>query len=198
MSHYFDAQANPTLEEPITLQYAFRDRVFTLQSDRGIFSKNHVDSATDLLLRSVVVQAGMSVCDLGSGLGVMGLVLASFYQVEVTCVDVNPKAVMLTQMNLDAHQIKGHVVLSDGLKNLAEKSFDLIVTNPPIRIGKVRLYELFDEALDHLNPGGALVFVMHKKHGVASAIKHLTYKTDLSLLIKAKGFQVWSAKRIDT
>lgn len=198
MSHYFDAQAQATLEDPITLTYTFRDRTFILQSDRGVFSKHHIDSATDLLLHSVVVPSGVTVCDLGCGLGVMGLVLAAHQAIDLTSIDVNPKAIMLTQMNLAAYDLKARVVLSDGFQDIAGQTFDWIVTNPPIRIGKVRLYELFDAAVKHLNPQGSLVFVMHKKHGVASALKHLASKTHLSLLKKSKGFQVWEAKRIDT
>lgn len=195
MSHYFDRDADPTLEQPFDITYRFHEMTFTLRSDRGVFSHRHVDEASDLLMRSVQPKAGESVLDLGCGYGVIGLVMARYYQARVTSVDVNPKATVLTNLNFKAYQITADVQTSDRFSAIQDQTFDWILSNPPIRIGKAQLYPMLQEAVEHLNPEGRFIFVMHKKHGVASAMRFLESFATLEVIEKAKGFHVVSCKK---
>ena len=73
-------------------------------------------------------------------------------------------------------------------------TFDAIVTNPPIRVGKAVIYGLFDRARDFLNPGGRLYVVIRKQQGAPSALKHLKerYKT-AGVIDRGGGFWVIEA-----
>lgn len=195
MSHYFDRDADPTLDHPFDITYRFHEMSFTLRSDRGVFSHRHVDGASDLLMKSVQPKAGDSVLDLGCGYGVIGLVMARYYKAQVTSVDVNPKATLLTSLNFKTYQLSADVHTSDRFYAIQNHTFDWIISNPPIRIGKAQLYPMLKEAVEHLNPEGRFIFVMHKKHGVASAMRFLEPYAALEVIQKAKGFHVVSCKK---
>ncbi len=195
MSHYFDRDADPTLSQSFNLSYRFHEMTFTLRSDQGVFSHRHVDDASDLLMRSVHPKPDDSLLDLGCGYGVIGLVMARYYHAQVTSVDVNPKAIALTQLNFQAYNLEAQIILSDSFSALQGSTFDWIVSNPPIRIGKSQLYPMLRTAIEHLTPDGRFIFVMHKKHGVASAIRFLEPYAALEVIQKAKGFHVVSCKK---
>ena len=54
--------------------------------------------------------------------------------------------------------------MSDGLAAVGDRSFDLVLGNPPPHAGERTLRRLTDEAYDHLVPGGRLVYVIHKAY----------------------------------
>ncbi len=195
MRHYFDSKADETLEEPIELTYQFADMTFHLWSDKGVFSRQHIDEASQLLMQSITPKAGDKLLDLGCGYGIIGLVMARYYKADVSCVDVNPKAIALTKRNFKAYEIVANIICADGLEPFKQTHFDWILSNPPIRIGKDKLYPLLASAIEHLSDDGTFVFVMHKKHGVASAVRFLSDFTTVKVLNKAKGFQVVACKK---
>ncbi len=193
MAHYFSKQQNVQSEE-MTLHYQFDGSMFKFISDHGVFSKNHVDDATDLLLKSLTLTSGKYALDLGCGYGVIGIVLSKHFGLDVTMVDVNERALDLSKRNTTLNDTKATIINSDGFENI-EGAFDYIVTNPPIRIGKTLLYELFDQAISHLNQTGELWLVMHKKHGALSALKHLNTLSSAEVMTRKKGFHIIRAKK---
>ena len=74
-----------------------------------------------------------SILDLGTGSGCIALALAhAFPQAQVVASDINPKALALAQHNARKNNIKNITFIeSDLFKNIPQKSFDLIVSNPP-------------------------------------------------------------------
>ena len=188
MSHYFSKQPT-TKSNPQAIEFHYHNHKFVFNSDRGVFSKDHVDFATQLLIESVEVQKNQKVLDLGCGYGVIGIVLSKITPLELTMIDVNQRALELTNQNLLKHGVNAEVIESDGFEKLTE-TYDHIITNPPIRIGKTSLYKLFFNAKSHLKPKGILWIVMHKKHGVLSAVKYLNELYTVNTVIKQKGFHV--------
>ena len=91
----------------------------------------------------------------------------------MTSVDVNPRAVELTQLNCDQNQAECNVLVSDGFSQLKESSYDAVITNPPIRAGKKVIYQMFDDAYTHLKHHGKLMLVIQRKQGAESALKKL-------------------------
>jgi 16S rRNA (guanine1207-N2)-methyltransferase len=59
----------------------------------------------------------------------------------------------------------GNVEVIDPVGVDATERFDLIWSNPPIRIGKVALHELLSRWLARLAPGASAVLVVHKHLG---------------------------------
>ena len=189
MAHYYSEKPeSESLER--TLHYEFNGRTFTFVSDTSVFSKDHVDYATDLLLKTIKTSAEMKRgLDLGCGYGVIGIVLAKENALDMTFSDVNERALALCERNLKANQVEGTVIKSDGFTSILG-TFDIIVTNPPIRIGKTSLYGMFHQAYQHLNDTGELWFVMHKKHGVQSALTYFESFSGPEVVKRKKGFHI--------
>lgn len=149
--------------------------MYNFTTDNGVFSKTGVDYGTMVLLEAVAAEPlSGSVLDLGCGYGVISVVLKDLYpECSMTSVDVNPRAVELTQLNCDLNHTESMVLVSDGFSQLKESSFNAVITNPPIRAGKKVIYQMFDDAFTHLNKQGKLMLVIQRKQGAESALKKL-------------------------
>jgi len=195
MSHYYDAKQDDVKSNPKRVAFNFRNIEFSFKTDHGTFSKDHIDSATAFLLDNIDPKDAKSMLDLGCGYGTIGIVLNKLFGFITTMVDVNERALKLAEENVKLNHAEATILNSDGFVELSNQQFDLIISNPPIRIGKEKLYKLFDEAHDHLRTGGRMFLVMHKKHGALSAIEHLKTRYTVSLVNKQKGFHVIECKK---
>lgn len=200
MTHYYERLPNVE-SKPRELLYDVEAKHLSFMSDQGVFSKNHVDMGTDLLIRTVVedlrkrgVKRG-KLLDLGCGIGVIGIALKRLIPpLELTMVDVNLRALELTEQNMHRNMVRyGDVMESDGFAALEGQFFDVVVTNPPIRAGKDVVYRFFEDAKTHLNPGGAFYCVVGKKQGSPSAEKKLKdVFNNVTVLKKYKGFSIFA------
>ena len=166
MEHYFTSDPTVKSEERF-LTYQIKERDFSFISDNGVFSKNHVDMATDLLLKTIYQETKGEVLDIGCGYGVIGITLATSIKVnQVTMLDVNHRALELAKRNANRNGVskKVKVIESDGLSQIApEEKFDTIVTNPPIRAGKAVIYQMYQDAYSHLRDGRTFLFSYQQK-----------------------------------
>ena len=192
MEHYYTADPSVKSEERL-IEYKLANKEFLFISDNGVFSKNHVDSATELLLKTIYEEVKGNVLDVGCGYGVIGITVATNKFVnEVTMLDVNHRALELTKRNAVKNRVneKINVIESDGFESV-EGMFDTIITNPPIRAGKAVIYKMYEDAKEHLNEGGALYLVINKKHGAPSTITFLNNLFgNCEVLDKKSGFNV--------
>ncbi len=189
MSHYYSEDQRDVKSRRQTVMYTHGTHAFRFTTDHGVFSKDHVDTATSALLDHLMINADETVLDLGCGYGVIGIVIASVKGAQVIMSDVNERALALARENAEAHDGETTVIKSDGFDAI-DARFDHIVTNPPIRIGKNRLYTMFNAAKAHLKPNGSLWLVMHKKHGALSAIAYLRTLYKVEVVAKHKGFRI--------
>ncbi len=174
MTHYFTDNRN-LKENRKEHSFRFLGFLYTFVTDNGVFSKKNVDYGSMVLLESAQNESFHgSLLDMGCGYGVIGIVLKGIFpQCSITAVDVNPRAVELTQLNAEKNQKEIHAFVSDGYSEVTE-NFDGIVTNPPIRAGKKVIYQMFEDAHAHLNPDGVFLAVIRKQQGAESAKKKLT------------------------
>ncbi len=190
MSHYYSEKQDDVKSDEKIIKYQFENHSFKFVTDHGVFSKDHVDRASDILLRSLKISDHVNrVLDLGCGYGVLGIVIAKIHDLTVTLSDVNERAINLAKRNVELNHVQADVMKSrsfDAIDNL----FDLIVINPPIRIGKQALYDMFKQTNKHLTSKGECWMVMHKKHGALSALKYLQQIGHAKVVSKAKGFHV--------
>lgn len=108
----------------------------------------------------------------------------------VTAVDVNERAVALTEHNARDNGLVVDVRVSDALDGV-EGLFDTILTNPPIRAGKAVIYRIFSQSYEHLTPGGRLYLVIRKQQGAPSAVKFLkTLFSGVEIADRSAGYQV--------
>lgn len=195
MEHYFTDNP-PNIKNRIEISFRFLGVSLKLISDNGVFSKEHVDEGSQLLIESAYLD-GLSgeILDLGCGYGVVGLTLKKLDpQLQILGIDVNSHAVALAQENALLNQLDVKFIHHDGIQ--INQQFDSIIFNPPIRAGKEVIYRLFVEAYEHLKDGGQLYVVMRKQHGAQSAINFLQqHFTQVTRLNRDKGFWVFKATK---
>ena len=130
--------------------------------------------------------------DLGCGYGVLAIALASAVPgVEVDAVDVNERALALTEENAKLHEVADRVrpLLPEQVD--PDVRYDEIWSNPPIRIGKQALHELLLTWLPRLAPGGRAVLVVGRNLGADSLQAWLNdagFRCDR--IASAKGFRL--------
>ena len=185
--YYTENPTSESKERSFTMEFLGETCRFTY--DNGVFSKGELDEGTAYLL-SALPPLGGRILDLGCGWGPVGVILGRKYpEAEIVMSDVNERALTLSRKNLAANGVKNASCLSsDGFEHI-EGTFDAIVTNPPIRAGKEKIYAMFDTAMERLNEGGALYLVIRKQQGAESAVKYLSHY-GVEILLKKKGFFV--------
>lgn len=86
--------------------------------------------------------------------------------------DLNERALELTRMNAKKLGISTITALTSDAVS-ADDQFDLIWSNPPIRVGKSELHEIMQTWLPRLNAGGVAYLVVAKHLGADSFEKWL-------------------------
>lgn len=196
MGHYFENNAD-LASKPHEITIEVRGQAFTFVTDRGVFSKNHLDQGSRILIETLSERKlGSSVLDLGCGWGPIGIVLAHQHpNAHVTLADINARALGLARTNVAKNKLQSRitVVESDGFQAI-EATFDSIVTNPPIRAGKSVIYGFYQEAKRHLNSGGSLYLVIRKAQGAASTMAYLkTIYRHVIMVDRSRGYHVYQA-----
>lgn len=179
--------------------FRFSGHQYHFTTDNGVFSKTQVDYGTLVLLEAIIQQSLEGrILDLGCGYGVISVVLKTIYpSLDVTSVDINPRAIELTQLNCDQNGVKSTILVSDGFSQLKESTFDAVITNPPIRAGKKVIYGMFDDAYEHLNNGGKLIAVIQRKQGAESAIKKLEdLFGNCTVVSRDRGYWVFESRKL--
>lgn len=156
-----------------TLTVELLGQSMRFKTDRGVFSKNGIDYGSRVLLENYQPESAKSLLDVGCGYGTLGLTLAKKFDLDVTMVDVNSRALDLCRQNaIDNAVSNSKIELSNIYESVSEK-YDAIISNPPIRAGKEVVHEILAAAFGHLNDGGHLTIVIQKKQGAPSAQKKM-------------------------
>ncbi|SEN60294.1 class I SAM-dependent methyltransferase [Lihuaxuella thermophila] len=194
--HYYSPQP-ASKNEHREFQASLLGHTLTFITDAGVFSKKGVDFGSRLLIETAEIGNASTVLDLGCGYGPIGIAVAVRYpQAHVVMVDINERAVHLAAENARRNGLgnRVEVVRSDGFAEIANRKFDRILFNPPIRVGKAAVYRLFAEAKEHLNPGGSLWVVIRKQQGAASARAELErLYPSVNLARQKKGYWILEA-----
>ncbi len=145
-----------------------------LTTDSGVFSRHGIDAGTAVLIQNAPPppQSG-TFLDLGCGSGALAITLATYSpQATVWAVDVNERAISLTRRNATSNHCRNvHAVGPEGVP--ADTTFDVIWTNPPIRIGKKELHTLLSTWLSRLSKHGQAWLVVNRNLGSDSLVAWL-------------------------
>ena len=167
-AHYFDD--DPTVPtDPVTIDVMLPDTAFTLETDRGVFSRGHVDTGTSLLLRAELPIASTGhLVDLGAGAGPIALAMARRSpDATVWAVDVNSRARDLCIRNAERNGISNLRAVAPGdVPNGIQ--FATLWSNPPVRIGKTAMRALLLDWLARLDNDGIAALVVQKHLGADS------------------------------
>lgn len=162
--------SNPRVAaKPRELEIELSGMLFRVHTAAGVFSGEGLDKGTAVLLRKVppLPENGVFV-DVGCGWGPLTLVMARLRpEAQVIGVDVNSRALEFTSRNAQDNHLDNVTVLSESaaLADIAPASVDVIWSNPPIRIGKTALHEMWEQWRQKLRPGGVAYVVMGKNLG---------------------------------
>ena len=177
------------------LHVVLRGNEADVEVSNGVFSGNRVDLGTSVLLRQAPEPPEEGTfLDLGCGWGPIALALGfASPKTDIWALDVNERALDLTRRNAELNGVRNvHTVTADEIPS--DVTFDLIWSNPPIRVGKDVLHELLMTWLPRLNAGGAAYLVVQKNLGSDSLIPWLATQLgdgyEVSKYASSKGFRV--------
>ena len=192
MNQYFEN--NEHLKSKIEIkQVKINNHDFTFATDYGVFSKKGLDFGTRSLLEMIDLnKITGNVLDFGCGYGPIGIYIASMTNAKVHMIDINRRSLELARKNVNLNHVNVQIYESNLYENVNE-TFDTIISNPPIRVGKEILYKILFEAKKHLKKGGNLIIVVNKNQGAKSIMKDLEKQYQVCLLGKNKGFYVIEA-----
>jgi 16S rRNA (guanine1207-N2)-methyltransferase len=195
LTHYFTNTENLAHNRK-EIEFRFLGISYRFMTDKGVFSRSEADEGS-LYLLEALLQEELSgrVLDMGCGYGLIALILKQHRpELDVSGVDVNERAIALAQENAQRMGLELHFSCFD-LKEDLNQGYDVMITNPPIRAGKQVVYRFFDQAQNHLSPGGRLFLVIRRKQGAASAAKALAERfVEVRRLSLKKGFEVLLAR----
>lgn len=149
------------------LQVKGKEYVFEIKP--GVFAQYGIDFGSKLLLETVKFPEYGNVLDIGSGCGVLGIVLAGMSpQSKVYLVDSDIRAVRLSKKNARRNNINNvKVILSDVIADLPKNlKFDLVVSNPPTHQGREVLEQFIKGARSVLIKKGTVYFVVNRMTSV--------------------------------
>lgn len=190
MSHYFTNDYVESKEQKT--KCIIKNTELTLITDNGVFSKRGLDFGTRTLLETIDNISGQ-VLDFGCGYGPIGIYLKKTFNCDVDAVDVSVRALNLAKQNAKLNKTNINIFESNIYSNI-KNSYDYIITNPPIRVGKKILYEILFKAKEHLKINGELWLVIHKDQGAKTLVKDLEKEYSVEVKNKNKGFYIICAR----
>lgn len=194
--HYFE-DAPTTPSRPKEIEVAAHGDRFRLRTDSQTFSPRRLDPGTAFLLdRAPDPPASGRLLDLGCGYGPIAAVLARRSpSATVTAVDVNERSRALcaanaAELGLTNVEVRAPDEVADDAR------FDLIWSNPPIRVGKDALHELLLRWFQRLAPDGEAVLVVGRHLGADSLQRWLGEQAfPTERLGSKKGYRLLRSRR---
>jgi 16S rRNA (guanine1207-N2)-methyltransferase len=193
MGHYFindDNLKSEVKEKEVTI----KNKTYKFLTDSGVFSKKGLDFGTRCLLESLDLEnISGNVLDFGCGYGPIGIFVKDNTLANVDMIDINNRSLKLAKENSELNNVSVNIFYSDIYSNVTNK-YNYIISNPPIRVGKVKLYEILFGAKKHLTKDGELWIVVNKDQGAKSLAKDLEKQYLVTIVDKIKGFYIIKAQ----
>ena len=108
---------------------------------------------------------GVKLLDLGCGYGVVGIYAAKLIGGQnVFMSDIDARCISLSEKNAARNTVSGvSFILSDGFKNINEKDFTLILSNPPYHADFSIPKHFIEKGFNRLAVGGRMLMVTKRK-----------------------------------
>jgi 16S rRNA (guanine1207-N2)-methyltransferase len=145
----------------------FLDQNYQISSLPGVFSFDHLDAGTKMLLDGIKIEPGSKVLDVGCGYGMIGLFAATHGAAWVDFIDSDLLAVASCKQTLSNNRITNAAVYTgDLLDPVVSNKYDLILSNPPFHAGQAVNYQIAEALIKQsylvLNPSGCLTIVANR------------------------------------
>ena len=132
-----------------------------LETNDEVFSPKWADKGTLAMLSHVSFTAEDKVLDLGCGCGIVGIAAAKAIGGDkVFMCDISENAIRLSKENARLNGIENVTVIqSDGLKDVTESGFTLILSNPPYHTDFSVAKAFIEKGFNRLVIGGRMFMV---------------------------------------
>ena len=142
-----------------------------------------------------------SILDLGCGYGVIGIILADLFPTsQVHMTEINKRAIWLCKKNIKNNRVNNVFIKAGNLfEPVSNLKFDLIITNPPLALGKKILHEIFEKSFIFLKNNGIFQCIIRTKQGAKSAfnrLKEIFGDNNVELLDITSGYRTYRAHKI--
>jgi 16S rRNA (guanine1207-N2)-methyltransferase len=133
----------------------------------GVFSSDHLDPGTAMLIENMEIQPDMKLLDVGCGYGILGMIASKLGAATVDLVDSDLLAIASTIENRAINQIfNARVYIGDLLIPVSFNKYDLILSNPPFHAGHSVDYQItismIKQAYTALSSKGTLLLVANR------------------------------------
>jgi len=192
--HYYTRHPD-TEPKMIIIKFKYKDIEFKIYSSTSIFSKSHIDPASQLLIDRAKVFG--DVLDMGCGYGVVGIVLKKLNpEINMYMSDINSRAVHLAKKNLMVNNVPAEIKHGWVFEPWKNRKFDVILINPPMSAGREVCMQMIRESFYRLNKGGMLEIVSNHNKG-GNTLKEYMYEkfNNVEDLAKKGGFRVYASKK---
>ena len=194
---YFTDSAPASADETHVIDVSARGFDLSMRVSSRVFSGYKLDLGTRQLLSVAPdLPEDGTFLDLGCGWGPIATVMSlEAPGAVVWAVDVNSRALDLTARNAQAYGASGVRVLKadEALATSVESDtrFDVIWSNPPVRIGKEAMHEMLASWLGRLAPSGIAYLVVQRNLGADSLITWLNGQGfEASKFASKKGYRI--------
>ncbi|BCM93082.1 ribosomal RNA large subunit methyltransferase G [Abditibacteriota bacterium] len=205
-NHYFSRNIAPfspsELKQARSISVRFDKVELQFLTGGGLFSRAEFDDGSRLLFETMNKHADFPdkthFCDLGCGWGAVGALWGKTHlDHKIFALDVNPRAVQLTQLNFERNAIPNAAAwCADGLSATRDSVFDIVACNPPIRAGNATIESLFEGAYRCLKANGELWAVIRTAQGAKSWAKKLKSQFgDCQTMEMRGGFRILRAPK---
>ncbi len=176
MEHYFSKKPQIKSKQTKYSAVVF-EKHFSFFKDNGVFSKDNLDKGTYLFLKHFDLKNPncKTALDIGAGTGEISIILAKIFpELMFTSIEINERAVALAKKNSELNQcINTEFIQGDFLEFKTNNKYDLIVSNPPIKVGKQTIFEFYRKAKSLLSEIGQFSLVVKHSQGAESHLKFL-------------------------
>jgi len=174
------------------------DHKYKIRSLPGVFSYDHLDAGTQMILSTFSVKPGSKVLDVGCGYGLIGLVASTQGAGWVDFIDNDLLAISSCKETLALNGIMNtNVLAGDLLGPVRSNKYDLILSNPPFHAGHAVDYQIAEamirQSYQALHSDGQITIVANRFIPYDRLINDIF--GNVSCLIESGRFHVLSGKK---
>lgn len=135
------------------------------KTSEEVFSPSNIDKGTLAMIKQVQFHENDRLLDLGCGYGFVGIYASTLLNPDnITMCDINESAVELSKYNAEHNGLNNiHILKSNGLNNIDEDNFSLILSNPPYHEDFSVPKEFIEDGYKKLSLGGRMYMVTKRK-----------------------------------
>ncbi|MBI4452465.1 class I SAM-dependent methyltransferase [Candidatus Woesearchaeota archaeon] len=195
MEHYYSAEQKSDLKIK-KIRQKIKGNEFGFYTASGVFSKGKIDRGTLVLAENMRIKNNSKILDVGCGIGILGIAAAKFFDAAVVMTDINKRAVMLAEKNVELHNAKAEIHQGNLYEKIKCNDFDVVISNPPQTAGKELCFQLIGQSKNHLKQGGNLQIVArHNKGGKTLSKKMEEVFGNVKVIAKKAGYWVYLSEK---